>query len=435
MRELLDAIPDAIAQVPSLEETDSEMGILPPDDGDLIRPQVEEELSLLGTQGALVNLRSTRLAKHLVWTFGPHHRDFPFMLQLRVEIDGEQLVTVDPEIGWLHQGIEKLLESCTYTEGFDLMERLNPENSVGHQMAWALACEKLWGIEKNVPQAAQLWRVIAGELARICEHLKVMNATCMLHSKRAAQATFFEAGEKVAKLLELAAFTDGQCLFRAIGGLRQPVPKSVPEMIERTLPDILATAQKLSSNLAQDPAVVDGLKGLGAIEKKEALGLGLSGPALRACGCAYDTRIQNPYFAYDRIVPRMATAEGGGTLARFAVRQAELHNALSLVLRALAAYQGLSEDQRCDVCIFDTASGEPLPPPAVGTAFANMEMANGKLTLFLASDGSEHPHRARIHGPSFSLAAALPRLLDNAHLDHVVPILRSLGMIGSEMDR
>ena len=203
MRELLEAIPDAIAQAPSLDGAANNVEVLPPDDDDLIRPHVEEELSLLGHDGALSNLRTTRLAKHLVWTFGPHHRDFPFMLQFRTEIDGDRLVTVDPEVGWLHQGLEKSLQACTFQQGFSLIERLHPQNHISHTLAWAHACECLWGIENDIPPACQLWRTILGELARVHEHLIVLGELSKHHSKRKISNAFVRASEHIRRLIEV----------------------------------------------------------------------------------------------------------------------------------------------------------------------------------------------------------------------------------------
>lgn len=434
MRELLEALPDIIAQTPTLDDAPTDLEVLPPDDDDLIRPHVEEELSLLGHEGALSNLRTTRLAKHLVWTFGPHHRDIPFMLQLRTEIDGDRLVTIDPEIGWLHQGIEKTLQSVSYKEGFTLVERLHPGNPVGHTLAWAFACERLWGIDSDIPPACQLWRTALGELARIHEHLMVLGELSNHYSKRKIFTTFVRAAERILSLLEVCSFKDGGNILQAIGGLNGAIPESAPEMVEKTLPDIIAPAQKAAQALLGERAVIDSVIGLGSLSLSDAIGLGITGPALRACGSDYDTRRYQPYFAFQQIDARATKAQGGGILARLTVRAEELQSSMSIILRALSLMHGLEPAQRSTFSLFPENSLEPECPPA-GRVTTQTEVANGALNIFMVSDGSDHPQRVRIHSPSFSLASGLSQFLSQAHLDHVVPILRSLGMVGTEMDR
>lgn len=437
MKDVLDALPDALAPELVLEREHEDSPVIPPDDDDVIRPDAEEELLRIADHGSLVNAGSAPLAKHLIWTFGPHHRDFPFMLQLRVEIEGDRLISVDPEIGWHHQGLEKGLENVPVEDAFPLVARLHPRGPAGHVLAFALAVERLLGIDNEVPERAQLWRCVALELTRIREHLHVLSSLVIAHSERRSQRAFYEAARRLDTLVDLGTRADSVRLLWRIGGLGGEVPPSVPAALERALPEALAPIQPVGDRLWQNPAFVDGLAGLGVLAQTEAITGGVTGPALRACGVAADVRLSDAPFAYQRVAPRVVTHEGGDTLARFAVRLDELAASSALVVRALAAFSQASGPATPDPDVVgawkrDKAGHLELP---AGSATASLELPSGELSVLLAADGSPLPLRVRVRGPSFPLAAALPRLLAGARLDDAVPILRSLGISGPELDR
>lgn len=433
MKDIIDAMPEGVAPELELERVHEDSPVLPPDDDDVIRPEAEEDLGRLGEDGSLVGVGNAPLAKHLLWTFGPHHRDFPFMLQLRVEVEGDRLVSVDPEIGWLHQGLEKALEQVAYHRALDLLPRLSPRGPAAYTLAWILALERHLGVVEQVPARAQLWRVIVLELTRIAEHLQVLSSLVLAHSERRSQRVFFDAARRVQTLLDLAARHDGQPLLRALGGLAAPIPTSVPETLEKQLTAALHPIQPTGDRLWQNPAFLDSLVGLGVIERAQALSSGYSGPALRACGLGDDVRKSDPYFAYGRIKPRVPVHVGGDSLARFAVRLDEVAASSALVLRALAAFQQEDPATSAVLEVPRDDEGRLRPPP--GTTAVSVELASGELSLLLVSDGGPTPLRARIRGPSFPLVASLPRLLEGSRIDDVVPILRSLGINAHELDR
>ena len=434
MKELLDSLPDSVAPELVLDAGHEDSPIIPADDDDVIRPAAEEELLSLGEDGSLVNVGDDPLAKHLIWTFGPHHRDLPFMLQLRVEIDGDRLVSVDPEIGWHHQGIERGLEATPWREGFALVARLHPRGPAGHVLAYALALERMFGIEAEVPERAQLWRCVVLELTRIREHLQLLSTLVLAHSERASQRAFFEAARRLTTLVDLASRNNAIDLLHAVGGLAAEIPEAVPEAIERALPEALANIQAVGDRLWQNPAFTGSLAGLGVLNPLDAVGLGVSGPALRACGIGDDLRQSDAPFAYGRVAPKLVTHRGGDCLARFAVRLDELSASSASVVRALAAFKASEGSVTPQVDLDCDDEGRWLSPAAL--ASASVELASGELSVILrAASGGIYPVRARLRGPSFPLAASLRTLLTGARLDDVVPILRSLGISGSELDR
>lgn len=429
MKDLFDAIPESVASELVLEG-EAPLAVVPADDDDVIRPRTEEELTRLGATGSLVEPGSSSLAKHLVWTFGPHHVELPLVVQLRVEIDGERLVTVDPEIGWLHQGLEKLLEGASLDDGFALMVRTHVERPHFAVVAWALAIERLLEIGDRVPTRAASWRTIVLEIARIDAHLDVLTPLVRAHADRQMTATFVDVTRKVRALLELAAppARNGGILA-AFGGLAAEVAPSVVEQLERALPEVLAPLRTAGDRLSLTPSFVDALQGLGVLSREDALAAGITGPALRATGLVDDLRITHPVLAYARVPPRVATSQGGGALARFRVRLDEIHASSALVLRALAAWRGQGDTCLSSVKIDD----DTVLPQRVVTV--SLEAPSGELSLLVRGDGARRLSRAHLKSPSFALVSALPKILSGARLDEVSTILAGLGIALTEVDR
>jgi NADH-quinone oxidoreductase subunit D len=433
MRTLIESLPGHALPDVEHEAERQALPLVPPDDDDLIRPAAEEELGRVADTGRLADTHSLSLAKHLLWTFGPDHRALPFLLQLRVEIEDDQLVSVDPEVGWLHQGIEKALEHAPWHESLRLVEQLHPHNAVGHQLAWVLAVERLCGVAADVPHRAQQWRVVMAEMSRIVEHVRVLGSLVLLHAGRRAQRVFVDAERRVATLLEIAAFVDGR--FRArVGGLVADVPEGFVDTLRRELPEALSPMHTLAQQQRRLPGLLDTLRGLGVVDARAAMAHGFTGPALRACGLEDDVRVRDPYFAYDELVPRVPTLSYGDARARFRVRLEEVLASSALLLRTLAALDEGGEELALDDDAVPTDDDGQLAPPP-GRAAASVEVAGGELSLVLVSDGGPSPARARVRTPSFPLCAALGRLLVGARLDEVVLILHSLGMVGNEIDR
>jgi NADH-quinone oxidoreductase subunit D len=430
VKDLFDAIPESVASELVLEG-EHPLEVTPPDDDEVIRPSAEEELHRLGETGSLVEPGSSSLAKHLVWTFGPHHTDLPLVLQLRVEIDGERLVTVDPEVGWLHQGIEKALENVDVMKGFEFIARTHVECPHFAITAYALAVEALLDLKKTVPARASLWRTIVLELSRVSEHLAVLTPIVHAHADRQLHAIFLDVERNMRTLTELAAPTERQGgILGAFGGLAREVPAGVVDHLERAVPDVLAPLRASEDRLFVSPSFVDALQGLGVLSREGAIALGITGPALRATGLADDIRVTHPVLAWDRVQPRPVTRTGGGALARFRVRLDEIHASSALVLRALSA--------------FKSTEGGCLPPAPLDMqnltlpariACVSLEAPSGELSLLVCGDGAKRLARVHLKSPSFPLVAALPQILNGARLDEVSTILSGLGISLTEVDR
>ena len=434
MRHLLEVLPGADLPDPARESDAPGVQLTFPDDDDLLRPATEEELLGTTSRGALSHAAPSVLGKHLVWTFGPIHRALPFPLALRVELDGDRLSAVDPECGFLHQGLEKRAELEPFAFGFQLMEQLSPRRPVGHQLAYALLVERAFGWVGRCTRATQLWRLVALEALRITEHLVLLAHPALAPNDRGLADGVRQHAANAADALD-ALCAGG--IFAAAGGLLRAPSDADAAPLRALMTPLHALVHALRSRrttLTSDVEALDGhLAGKGTLDRPTAVACGISGPALRACGLPDDARVQSPAFAYDSFVLQPATAQGGCVRARLRVRVDELQSALILLEQAFKALASASHDVTPphEVQAVWTAGA-----PHTGVARAVVELPSGELSLALAFvAGALRPSRLRIRGPSAALVAALPNLLVGNRIDDVAPVLASLGLNGAELDR
>lgn len=431
MRSFLELLPgsdlsDAAAEIDKLSAP-----LDPPDDDDLIRPAMEEELERFG-EGELAKSTPSPLAKHLLWTFGPVHPALPFLLQLRCEIEHDRLVTVDPEVGWQHQGLEKRLEATPWAQAQEIFTWFHPPNPWGHELAWLLALERLCQVESRIPPLANLWRSVIAELSRTWEHLMVLSKHMEVHGTRNAQRVFFGAFRQLEDLLRDLLWAE-DAPTPVFGGLKRAPGHAHIQQLRLDLPELLSGIQDFADVARKNPSLLIGLAGLGDITQEAAIDAGLTGPALRAVGLRDDIRVNDPYFAFRELVPRVPERTAGDARARFEIRLEEVLASSALIFRALAAMDDAAFDFVVPSESLPISEGRILPPR--GRSVASVELPNGEFTLMLDSDGGERPNRVRIRTPSFSLAAALGQFLRDATLDEIQTIVTSLGMLGAEIDR
>lgn len=430
MRSLFDFLPSA--DLPDAVDAPGAGATFdPPDDGDLIRPAFEEELERYG-EDALAEAQTAGLAKHLLWTFGPEHRALPFLLQMRCEIEDDRLVTVDTEIGWLHQGLEKQLEGTPWDRAPALMQRLHPQNPCGYQLAFTLALERHFGIAHAVPRRAQLWRSVLAELSRIREHLHVVERLLLGHARRDHHRMIALAAQRILALLTHAGGTDDTPVA-TFGGLSRPLASSVARHIRTALTDAMGPVFTVVKAQSTNPALWPALRGRGTLERRTALSYGITGPTLRATGISDDIRQSDPYFSYAEFPPHVPVREAGDTLARLEIRLEEALASSELIEQLLLILEDEDGAWHIDG---DAREPPPSPPPLPnGRSLTSVELAGGEFSILVESNGGDAPTRVRLRTPSFFLASALGQFLVGCRLDEVVPVLASLGLVGNEVDR
>jgi len=326
-------------------------------------------------------------------------------------------------IGYLHRGIEKLAESRRYSAVGTLMDRGDYVSGIHGELAFALAAEKAAGIE--VPRRANWLRVLMGELNRIASHL-VWYGTMGLDT--GAMGQFLYAVRDRENLLDILEDVTGQrMMFNYVrpGGVVRDITTTGERKIRAFLSTIDGYLDEHEALLGGNEIFQGRMRGVGVIDKHQAIAFGLSGANLRASGVSFDVRRDLPYAAYDEMEFAVPVAEEGDCYSRYLVRMAELRQAVRIARQCM---DGLPEGDF-------TAKVPKVLRPAAGEAYASVESPRGELGVHLVSDGSEHPYRMRYRPPALYALQAGEAILPGNLLADAVVILGSLDVVLGEVDR
>jgi len=361
--------------------------------------------------------------EHLIVNMGPQHPSTHGVLRVLLELDGEEVVAGEAVIGYLHRGIEKLAESRRYSAVGTLMDRGDYVSGIHNELAFALAAEKLAGIE--VPRRANWLRVLMGELNRIASHL-VWYGTMGLDT--GAMGQFLYAVRDRENLLDILEDVTGQrMMFNYVrpGGLVNDITPTAEKKIRDFLATIDGYIDEHDQLLGGNEIFQARMRGVGVIDKQTAIGFGLTGANLRASGVSFDVRREIPYAAYDEMEFTIPVAESGDSFARYQVRMAEMRQAVRICRQAI---DGLPEGE------FTAKVPKVLRPPA-GEAYACVESPRGELGVHLVSDGTEHPYRMRYRPPALFALQVGEAILPGVLLADAVVVLGSLDVVLGEIDR
>jgi NADH-quinone oxidoreductase subunit D len=384
----------------------------------------------------------------MILNMGPQHPSTHGVLRLVLELDGEVVVRCVPHIGYLHTGIEKGLESKRYQQGIPLTDRLDYLAPLSNNLAYVLAIEKALGI--TVPERAQTIRVLLTELTRIKSHLVWLGTHAL---DVGAMSVFLYCFREREQILDMYEAVSGQRMmstyFRA-GGLAADLPPGFEQQVQAFLaafPDRMAEYEAL---LTQNPLWRQRTVGIGTISREDAIALGLSGPALRACGVAYDVRKAHPYSGYERYQFDVPLGKTGDVYDRYMVRMAEMRQSHRIALQALARLKPgpinvadpklmppprhlLKKSMEALIHHFKLYSeGFSVPP---GEVYQAIEAPKGELGVYLVSDGSPRPYRVHYRAPSFVNLQALSRMVEGRLVADVVAVIGSLDIVLGEIDR
>jgi NADH-quinone oxidoreductase subunit D len=388
------------------------------------------------------------LENDMILNMGPQHPATHGVLRLLVRLDGETVLAVVPELGYLHRGYEKLAENCTYHEFIPHTDRLDYLSPLSNNVAYVLAVEKLAGIE--APPRAQYLRVVISELARISSHLLWLGTQAMDVGALTVFMWTFREREKLYDIFENLAGARFTTSFTRIGGLAHDMSPEVAQMIWtfiKDFPENLAECEKL---LNKNRIFVERMDGIGVISAETALDLGVTGPNLRACGIEHDLRRASPYLVYDRLDFDIPVYEGGDTLARYYVRMDEMKESTKIVRQAMEQMpkgeihagnpkKVLPRKQRVytkmEELIHDFMLVNFGINPPVGEVYHAVEAPKGELGFYIYSNGDGSPWRLKIRSPSFVNLQALPTLLRGAMISDVVAIIGSIDPVMGEADK
>jgi NADH-quinone oxidoreductase subunit D len=362
--------------------------------------------------------------EHLVINMGPQHPSTHGVLRMLVEVDGEEVVTAEASIGYLHRGIEKVAEHRRYDALGTLMDRGDYVSGIMGELAAALATEQL--LEVEVPRKAHWLRSLASELNRIASHL-VWYGTFGLDT--GAMGQFLYAMRDREALLDILEALSGQrMMFNYVrpGGVVRDLPAGIDAKI-RAFVDTFENVY-----LPEHDALLGGneifqsrVKGIGVITREQALAFGLTGPNLRASGVRYDVRVDRPYAAYPELEFDVPVGTVGDAWDRYVVRMEEMRQAARMIRQLV---DGMPEGPH-------TAKVPKVLRPQAGEVYAAVESSRGETGVHLVSDGSERPYRFHYRAPSLYALQALEEILPGHLIADVVMIIGSTDVMMGEIDR
>jgi NADH-quinone oxidoreductase subunit D len=365
-----------------------------------------------------------------------------------VELDGETIVGMKLDIGFLHRGFEKSCENVTWGQCFPYTDRLNYVSSIMNNVGFALAVEKLCKLD--VPERAKYLRVITSEIHRICDHLTLVGAMGMELGAMTVFLYSIEARDHLwDRLTELcgARLTSN---YARIGGVSRDVPDGWIEKTVRSLDRTVELVDEIDRLLTHNRIFVDRTRNTGVVTREDALELGFTGPCLRASGEPYDIRKAAPYLVYDRLEFDIPVGEHGDNFDRYLMRMEELRQADRIVRQCfeqMAPGEIVVPDVRYVLPpkpqVYGTIEGlighfklvmEGIKVPA-GEAYSYTEAANGELGFYVVSDGGGRPYKLGLRAPGWPMLAALPHMTKGSLLSDLVPTFDSINMIGGEVEQ
>ena len=385
----------------------------------------------------------------MVLSMGPQHPSTHGVLRVMLRLDGETVVTAEPEIGYLHTGIEKQAENLFWQQAITVVDRADYLAPLSNSLCYVLAVEKLLGIE-DIPPRARVLRVMFTELTRIASHLVWLGTHCL---DLGAQSIFFYAFEMRERILSIMEFVTGarmhQSWFR-IGGLGIDVPVGFLEKMDDFIDRFVERLDDMRAIVERNVIIVDRLVGVGQMGQEEAIAWGLTGPPLRATGIAYDVRKVHPYSDYETYDFDVPTQTAGDSYARFLVRLAEMYQSWRIIKQARERFPGgpVTIDDRKIVPPPKTeiqhsmealihhfklvSSGFGVPE---GHIYQAVEGPRGEMGMYVTSAGGNKPWRVRWRPPSFYHTQALKRLAPGNLIADVVAIIGSMDPVFGDVDR
>ncbi|MCA9564071.1 MAG: NADH-quinone oxidoreductase subunit D [Myxococcales bacterium] len=397
-----------------------------------------EDLSSLGdlhTDAMIVNV-------------GPSHPLTHGTVRFIITLDGETVVKCDAEIGYLHRGFEKETENCTWTQVFPYTDRLNYLSPLLNNFGYALAVEKLMGIE--VPRRCNYIRVIMGELSRMSDHLTCLGAGALELGAFSAFLYAIEAREHVWDLIEQVTGARLTVTYGRVGGLAKDITPDFEAQWKERRPAIVKVVEDVDRLLTKNRIFLDRMEGTGIISKEDAISYGFSGPCLRSAGVPYDVRKDKPYFAYGELDFVVPVGTRGDNFDRYLVRIEEIRQSISMIDQCIANMPDgpwQSDDARAVLPdkqhVYNSIEGmmnhfkiifEGIQVPA-GEVYSYTEGANGELGFYLVSGGTGQPWRVKVRPPCYYLMGALESMVEGGMIADIIPTFDTINMIGGEIDR
>ncbi len=381
-------------------------------------------------------------------SMGPQHPSTHGVLRLELVLDGEMVVKCTPDIGYLHTGMEKLFEYRKYQQGIVITDRMDYLNPLGNNLAYVMAVEKLLQIE--IPERAQVIRVLTCELQRIASHLVWLGTHALDIGAMTVFFYCFREREKIMNLIEAASGGRLTPSYFRIGGLMMDIPAGFERRVQQFEDHFQKAVDEFDKLLTGNRIFQKRTQGVGYISAEDAIDWGLSGPSLRGSGVRLDIRRANPYTGYEKYDFEIAVEPDCDVWARYLVRMREMRESHKIVKQALSRLQpGPVKADAPKVVLPDREAmkthmdalihhfllvAEGMDVPA-GEVYQPIESSKGELGVYIKSTGGPKPARVHFRGPSFVNLSALPHMSRGAMIADIVAIIGSIDIVLGEIDR
>ena len=386
----------------------------------------------------------------MVLNMGPSHPSTHGVLRIVLELNGEIVTKATPDVGYLHRGDEKIAENMTYTQFIPYTDRLDYLAPLANNVAYALAVEKLMGIEKQLPPRCQYIRVICCELARISAHLLGIGAFAMDVGALTVFLLTFTEREKIYNLCESLTGARFTTSYTRIGGVSRDLPPGWVEQCSKFCDEVVVNFDETEKLLTRNRIFVDRTKDVGVLPKDVAIDYGVTGPNLRGSGVDYDLRKAHPYLIYDQLEFEVPVGSVGDCYDRYLVRMEEMRQSVRILRQCLKKLPDgpvnipdgktvlppkdkvLSSMEELIHQFILVTQGINAPP---GEIYFGAENPKGELGFYIHSKGGGTPNRLKIRAPSFVNLSVLPVLLPGHMMSDAVSILGSIDFVMGECDR
>ena len=408
----------------------------------------ETETALTPTEAPASPLDAPFPSKRMHVNLGPSHPAMHGTVRAEVELDGEAIHGMKLDIGFLHRGFEKSCENVTWTQVFPYTDRLNYVSSIINNVGYAMAVEKLTGLE--VPERAQYLRVVTSEMHRMCDHFTLVGAMGL---ELGAMTVLIYAMEARDFLWDRLTEISGARLtsnYARVGGVTRDMPADWSDKVLRSLDLAAEMRVEIDKLLTRNRIVIDRTRGTGVISRADAIDYGFTGPCLRASGVPYDVRKASPYLVYDRLEFDVPVGSNGDNFDRYLMRMEELKQSDRIIRQCFEQMKPgpiAASDTRYVVPpkpeVYGTIEGaishfkiimEGIQVPA-GEAYAYVEGANGELGFYAVSDGGGRPYKLGVRAPGWNMLMALPQMLEGKLLADLIPTFDTINMIGGEVEQ
>jgi NADH-quinone oxidoreductase subunit D len=406
---------------------------------------VEELRAKVGTGMTITNAE-----ENMLLSMGPQHPSTHGVLRLLVELDGETVVNLAPDIGFLHTGVEKNMEAKTYTKALVMTDRLDYLSPMSNNLAYIMAVEKLLGVTDEITPRCQTIRIILTELARISSHLVWLGTHALDLAAMSVFLYCFREREYILDLFEMVAGQRMMVSYFRPGGLWRDVPEEFVPAVRHFLEFFPSRLADYEALLDQNPIWLKRTKGVGIVSAEQAIAWGLTGGSLRGSGVNWDIRKAKPYMGYETYDFDVPLGEDGDVYSRYRCRMLEFRESLRIIEQAL--------DRLSDGPI-NISDRKIVPPPrselgqsmeAVihhfklwtegfsapeGYVYQSIESPRGELGCYLRGDDGPKPARVHFRTPSFVNLASLAHMSQGLFVADLVSIIGSIDIVLGEIDR